>query len=302
MQINCFREKLSLPALLLCLILNGLTGNASPARAKGSIRADVLLGPCSWPAAQGPTGFDDDFTNLAINGRLAVALGGETDAPGTVIFKNSVQNMGPDDDVFNITAPSVPSGLTVEISTDFGEHYNMLSSQGDYLAVPLGYRTSATFLVRVTARRGLRTLTGFDTILRATSTRDPAVSNDTIDRLYTGFVQLEVKARPIDTSAVSDIVSAPPGTEVEFVITYRNISSAIGLGSSLLTGYDIVVKIDGNAAPNNWGRTSEHIVGASDNQGGYISGDREGSTCLSSEVMILGAGKSGVFKFRRRIR
>ncbi len=319
MRINCFREK-ALPAILLCLFL---IGNNSPTRARGSNRADVLLGPCSWPAAQGPTGFDDDFTNLAINGRLAVATGGVTNAPGSAIFKNSVQNMGPDDDVFNLSVASVPSGLSVEISTDFGEHYKMLNSpldrsatisvanvasEGacapvlDYVAVPLAYRTSATFLVRITARAGLRTLTAFDTILRATSTRDPAVTNDTIDRLYTGFVQLEMTARPINRSAPSDMVNAPPGTEIEFVITYRNISSASGVGSSLLTGYDIVIKVDGNAAPNNWGTTTEHIVGASDNQGGYISGDREGSTCLSSQVMILEAGKSGVFKFRRRIR
>lgn len=302
MRINCFREKFALPALLLCLFLNTLNGNASPARTKGPNRADVLLGPCSWPAAQGPTGFDDDFTNLAINGRIAMPLGGVTDAPGTAIFKNSVQNMGPEDDVFNISAPSVPAGLIVEISTDFGARYDALSSPRDYVAVPLAYRASATFLVRVTARAGLRTLTGFDTILRATSNKDPAVTNDTIDRLYTGFVQLEMKARSIDLSAASDLVNATPGTEIEFVITYRNISSEQGLGSLLLTGYDVVVKVDGNAAPNNWGQTTEHIVGASDNQGGYISGDREGSSCLSSEVMVLEAGKSGVFKFRRRIR
>lgn len=301
MGINSLREKFALPALLLCLLLSSPSGGAS-AHARGSARADVLLGPCSWPAAQGPTGFDDDFTNLAINGRMAVALGGVTDSPGTAIFKNSVQNMGPDDDVFNIGAPSVPSGLTVEISTDFGAHYSVLSSPRETIAMPLAYRASVIFLVKITARAGLKTLTAFDTILRATSTRDPAVSNDTIDRLYTGFVQFEMKARPADPAAASDFGNAPRGTEIEFVITYRNISSAQGVGSSLLTGYDVVVKVDGNTAPNDWGKTTEHIVGASDSQGGYISGDREGSTCLSSEVVVLEAGRSGVFKFRRRMR
>lgn len=300
MGTTLLRDKLA-PLLFLCLLLTSLN-EAGSAHGKGSARADVLLGPCSWPAAQGPTGFDDDFTNLAINGRVAVAPGGVTDSPGMAIFKNSVQNLGPDDDVFNISAPSIPSGLTVEISTDFGAHYSMLSSPREMIAVPLGYRASVTFLVRITARAGLKTLTAFDTILRATSTKDPAVSNDTIDRLYTGFVQFEMTARPIDPSTTSDLRNAPSGTEIEFVITYRNISSAQGLGSSLLTGYDVVVKVDGNAAPNNWGKTTEHVVGASDNQGGYISGDREGSTCLSSQVMMLEAGRSGVFKFRRRMR
>ncbi|MGZ8843739.1 MAG: hypothetical protein ACXW18_08750 [Pyrinomonadaceae bacterium] len=70
----------------------------------------------------------------------------------------------------------------------------------------------------------------------------------------------------------------------------------------MLTAYNVIIKADGNAAPNNWGTTTEHIVGAFDNQGGYIVGDREGSMCLTNQVMALEAGKSGVFKFKRRIK
>ena len=277
-----------------------LSADTSPARPSGSNRADVLLGPCGSATAQGPTGFDDDFTNLAINDRTAVKPGAVTIAPATVTFKNTVQNFGPNDDAFIISTPSIPSGFNVEISSDFGGNYVSLDSPG--VTLPVAYRASVTFLVRITAPAGLATLNAFDTVIRATSTIDPAVTNETIDRLYTGCVQLEMRARPIDGSGVSDVASAPPGTEIEFIITYKNISSARGTGNALLTAFNVLIKVDGNSAPNNWGTTTEHVVGASDNQGGYISGDREGSTCLSTVVMALEAGKSGVFKFRRRIR
>src|SRR3982074_292276 len=52
------------------------------------------------------------------------------------------------------------------------------------LLMPVAYRASVTFFVRITAPAGLRSLTGFDTVIRASSTIDPAVTNETIDRVY----------------------------------------------------------------------------------------------------------------------
>ena len=70
----------------------------------------------------------------------------------------------------------------------------------------------------------------------------------------------------------------------------------------MLTAHNLVINENGNAAPNNWGATTEHVIGASDTQGGRIVGDRAGSTSLSDIVMSLEAGQSGVFKFRRRVK
>ncbi len=131
---------------------------------------------------------------------------------------------------------------------------------------------------------------------------DPAVANDTIDRLYAGFIRLDVKTTVIGAEPDFEVSRVAPGSEIEFVVTYTNISSAEGDGNSLLTAYNLVIHQDGNAAPNNWGSTTEHIVGASDNQGGHIVGDREGSTSLTDVVMLLDPGRSGVFRFRRRVK
>jgi hypothetical protein len=94
---------------------------------------------------------------------------------------------------------------------------------------------------------------------------------------------------------------APPGAEIEFAITYSNIGSADGVGNSLLTAHNLVISENGNSAPNNWGATTAHIVGASDTQGGHIVGDQAGSTSLTDIVSILEAGQTGVFKFKRRV-
>ena len=99
-----------------------------------------------------------------------------------------------------------------------------------------------------------------------------------------------------------DTAKAIPGSEIEFAITYTNISSNEGTGNSLLTATNLVITQNGSGAPNNWGLTTDHIVGASDTLGGYIVGDKEGSTSLTDIVMTLGAGQSGVFKFKRRVK
>jgi hypothetical protein len=145
-------------------------------------------------------------------------------------------------------------------------------------------------------------LTSYDTIIRATSAIDPAVTNETINRLYTGFLRLDMKVKITGEAGQTDLAILAPGAEIEFAITYTNISSTAGEGSSLLTAHNIVINQDGNAAPNNWGTTTDHVVGASDNRGGYIIGDREGSTSLTDTVKTLDAGQSGVFKFKRRVK
>jgi hypothetical protein len=145
-------------------------------------------------------------------------------------------------------------------------------------------------------------LTGFDTVIRASSTIDPAVTNETIDRVYTGFIRIDSTAKIANATGPGEILGASPGSEIEFAIAYTNISTANGIGNSLLTARNIVINENGNAVPNNWGTTTEHIVGASDNQGGYIVGDHEGSTALTVIVTTLDAGQTGVFKFRRRVK
>ena len=265
--------------------------------------AAVLLGPCGLPGAIGPTGIDDDFSNRSIDTGIAnVPPGGLTTAAGAIVFRNTVENVGRGDDAFIISVPVVPAGFRVEISTDYGDHYVTVDSSDRSVTVPVAYHASGTFFVQVTAPAGIKVLTGFDTVIRATSTINAAVTNDTIDRLYTGFIRIDKTVNVVNATGSGSIADATPGAEIEFAITYSNISSDDGVGSSLLTAHNIIINENGYAAPNNWGATTEHVVGASDNRGGLINGDRAGSTSLTDMIMTLEPGQSGVFKFRRRIK
>ena len=263
----------------------------------------VLVGPCGLPGAEGPTGINDDFTNRSIDAGIAnVSPEGVTTAAGTIVFRNMVQNIGTGDDAFVITVPSAPAGFRIEISLDEGATYAGLDSWNTNVTVPVAHGAAAIFFVRISAPAGLKVLTGFDTVIRARSTITPAETNDTIDRLYTGFVKLEKTVNVNNATGAGGPNDPVSGAEIEFAINYSNISSADGKGSSLLTAYNLVISENGKALPNNWATTTDHVTGASDTQAGIIIGDRDGSSSLSDIITSLEAGQSGVFKFKRRIK
>jgi hypothetical protein len=278
------------------------------ANARVAVHADnaeggVLLGPCGVPGAEGPTGTNDDFTNRSLNaGIINTGSADITDAGGSVIFRNTIQNIGTGDDVFIITSPTVPNGFNIEISIDDGASFVPVDSTRPGISLPIAYRAAAIFYIRVVAPAGLKALTGYDTVIRATSTITPTVTNDTIDRLYTGFIRLDESFTVTNATGIGGPTDLVSGAELEFAITYTNISSAQGVGSSLLTAHNLLINEDGRVAPNNWGATTEHVVGASDTLGGYIAGDRPGSAALSDIVMSVEPGQSGIFKFKRRIK
>jgi hypothetical protein len=295
---------LSSASLCLAMILVSMTAKGATITDDLPLNVgDVLIGPCGVPGAMGPNGVNDDFTNRSVNTGIAnVSPGGVTTAAGTIVFRNTVQNTGAGDDVFLVSAPTTPAGFTIEISVDNGDNYVTLEPSNPSVTLAVGYRAAAIMLVRITAPVGLKILTGFDTVIRATSTATPTAANDTIDRLYTGFIRLDKSATVVNAAGAVGSAVATPGAEIEFAITYSNVSSAYGVGNSLLTAHNLVISENGNSAHNNWGVTTEHVVGASDTQGGYIIGDQDGSTSLTDIVSTLEAGQSGVFKFKRKVK
>ncbi len=303
---NLTQSSSSFTLLSLCLAILwfGTSAQGAILPGDGSLNiGSVLIGPCGVPGAMGPTGVNDDFTNRSLNTGIGnVPPGGLTNAAGTVVFRNTVQNTGGGDDAFFMSAPRAPAGFTIEISIDDGDHYVTLSPSGPGVTLPVGYRAAAIVLVRITAPAGLEILTGFDTVIRATSTAMPAAANDTVDRIYTGFIRLDKSATVVDANGTVSSAVATPGAEIEFAISYSNVSSATGIGNSLLTAHNLVISENGNAAPNNWGKTTVHMIGASDTLGGHIIGDATGSTSLTDIVSIVEAGQSGVFKFKRRVK
>jgi hypothetical protein len=271
---------------------------------------NVLIGPQGNPGASGPGGNNTDFTERSV--RLGIAgrpPGSTTNAQDSVTFVNTVQNTGNANDTFTLSAPTVPAGFTVEISTaGAGGPYTDVSSGGT-TTLALNFGASADIHVRVTAPAGQAVLTGFATVIRATSGITNTNSNDTIDRLFTGFIRLTKSASTMD--ADGNPGPAVPGNHIEFVINYVNIMTAVaaGSGNSSLSAENLVITengVPGGGNTNNWANFTTQVVGsASDvNNGpnaGQIAGDVLGSNVLTDTISSLPAGASGTFRFKRRI-
>ena len=261
----------------------------------------VLIGPSGVPAATGPTSSNDDYTNRAANTGIAgIPFGGVTTASGQVVFTNTVRNTGNASDTFVISLQSAPAGFTVEVSLDNGATYTTVTT--NTLNLTIATLTNANILVRVTAPAGQAVMTAFPVVIRATSTRTPGAFNETIDRLYTGALRMTKSVLIINGTGVGGATDPVPGAVIEYTITYNNVTSTGGTGSSGVTVSNLVITENGNTAPNNWGTTTTQVVGsATDTNSGTISGDSAGSTVLTDTVPTVAAGVTGTFKFRRLI-
>lgn len=271
----------------------------------------VLIGPSGQPAAVGPTNFNTDYTNKTVSAAIVAGLGfGDTTATAaTVDFINTIRNTGNANDSFTLTAPTVPPGFTVAISID-GTNFTTVSGGGS-VVVPVNFGQDVNITVRITAPGGTAVLTadGFITVIHAVSANTPASANDTINRLYTGFIRLQKSATVINGTGIGAATDAVPGAEIEYVITYSNIATAGGTNNVTLTASSLLISEDGNAAPNNWGTTTTQVLSPApaDSAGGTITdGTTNGAvtattTFLKDSVVSLGPGSSGTFTFRRRI-
>lgn len=258
----------------------------------------VLLGPSGAPAAVGPTDNNDDYTNKSSN-PANIAPGGVTTAVAQLVYTNTLQNTGNANDTYTLDAPTVPAGFTVEISTNGGGSYTDVSSGGS-TSLAVGFGASANILVRVTIPVGKLVLTAFSTTVRATSTVTPASNNKTIDRSYTGFIQLVKAFTVTNGTGVGGATDPVPGAVINYNITYTNISSSNGDANCVkLTASNLVVTEDGNVAPNNWGGLTTHVAPAADSGSGVVV--VVSATKYTDTVASVAPGASGVFTFKRSI-
>lgn len=260
----------------------------------------VLIGPSGAPAAVGPTDNNDDYTNKSVNtGIASVAPGGVTTASGTLVYVNTVQNTGNTSDTFTLDAPTVPAGFTVEVSTNGGASYTTVSGGGS-VNLTIAHAASANINVRITEPAGNSVLTGFSTVIRATSGATPSASNSTIDRAYTGFVRLDKAYSVSNGTGVGGATDAVPGAVITYTITYTNVSTSNGDANCVkLTATNLVITEDGLVAPNNWGTYTTNSGSPSDSGSGSVV--TVSATKYTDTIASLAPGASGVFTFMRSI-
>jgi hypothetical protein len=260
----------------------------------------VLVGPSGAPSAVGPTDTNDDYSNKSVNTGIAtVEPGGVTTASGQLIYVNTIQNTGNTSDTFTIDAPTVPAGFTVEISTNGGGSYTTVSGGGS-VSLAIAFASSANINVRITAPLGQTVLTGYDTIVRATSVATPASFNKTIDRLYTGFIRLDKASSVNNATGVGAATDPVPGAVITYTITYTNVSSSNGDANCVkLTANSLVITEDGLVAPNNWGTYTINSGSPSDSGSGTVV--TVSATKYTDTVASVLPGAFGVFTFKRSI-
>jgi len=260
----------------------------------------VLIGPNGAPAAVGPTDNNNDYTNKSVNTGIAgVAPGGVTTALGTLVYVNTVQNTGNANDNVTITAPTVPAGFTVEVSTDGGTSYTTVSGGGS-VSLAIAFASSANINVRITEPAGSTVLSGFDSIIQATSGNTPAANNKTIDRLYTGFVRLDKASSVANGTGVGGPTDPVPGAVITYTVTYTNVSSANGDANCVkLTATNLVITEDGSAGTNNWGGNTTNSGTPADSGTGTVV--TVNPSKYTDTVASVAPGVSAAFTFKRQI-
>jgi hypothetical protein len=248
---------------------------------------------------------NNDYTNKSVNTGIAgVVFGSNTTADGTVVYANTLKNTGNADDTFTLTAPAVPSGFTVEISTNAGTDYTDVSNGTSFVTVAIAYNSTANVLVRITEPAGNAVLSSFNTVIHAVSGITPANDNDTIDRLYTGFIRLTKTAVVTNETGKGESIDPVPGAVITFSVAYVNIASTGGTNCVTLNASNLVITEDGAAGSNNWATYTSHVVSsATDSRSGTITGNAStASGLLTDTVASLLAGQSGTFSFQRLIK
>jgi hypothetical protein len=168
----------------------------------------------------------------------------------------------------------------------------------------------------------------------ATDGSEPS-QNRTIDRVYTGFLQLRKDARILDKDGATVIqdwtadktLLAGKGAKdrfIEYRISYKNISIApTGTGNTTLDAKNVTVTEDGATGSNSWAKdndtngiidTSHKIGSVSVTYGGLNSviyspsGEQSGTTAAADVTkyvhkpgVIIQPQDKGVFIFRRKI-
>ncbi|MBD2457856.1 hypothetical protein H6G80_27795 [Nostoc sp. FACHB-87] len=337
----------------------------------------LVNGPNGFPDAVGPNNNNDDFTNKSSNVPAGLTPG-STFNPNAVTFTNTILNTG--SLVANIsllpTPPATPShlpnGTTVTITvgsssatyTYNGTVFTFTSGTGFAAGNPisatnplqisaLATNTQSSYTVTVDLPAGTPLSTdpglerGFPVPITAFIdangdgvSNNNEVANITIDRVYTGFLQLIKQSRilqgtgPAVQGTDGTLSTTPkkpaPGNIVEYVIQYRNISEpqpANGNNNVILNASNVVITEDGTLAPNNWAVDNaptnnvidtSHVLGSVQAAGtiqffggtlaNTVGSEQSGTTAatdITKYVNTLSApvtpGQTGTFIFQRKV-
>ncbi len=332
---------------------------------------NLFNGPNGVPNATGPTNINDDFTNvIATIPALELGAQGVPSNPNVVTITNQVQNpVGAPTRLDTVTLlPLTPTEATAAagagifgaplpdgtlVTIRFGGQTTAYQVQGGVfqgvggtpLPSPIVIGTLLpgqvqSYTVDIDLPAGTGQIAGYGVPIVAFVDNDgnglftPAtetVSNITINRAYTGFMNLVKRARVVyaprdgvtlpPTAFTSDLIildsfDLRPGDALEYEIAYTNISEAApaaGGGNIILNANSFVLTENGTTGGNNWATITTHLqntaatlgtVSYQDLTGPTVNADPANGTKVDVYVNTVGTvapGGNGSLTFRRQV-
>lgn len=213
--------------------------------------------------------------------------------------------------VADVTATPIKiASLTVGSSQD----YNVIIDLPAGSAITVGYSVPIVAYVDSNpATAGFKNVAAEDTPF-----------NIKIDRVYTGYLNLAKQSRilvgtgpalsvPADGTLSTTNKTPAPGNIIEYVITYRNISTAAsGSGNVVLNANNITITEDGAVLPNNWATFTTNVISSAvDATAGavityFVNGTVSATTDPAitryiDKVPTLAPAGFGTFTFQRKV-
>ncbi|HKR02974.1 MAG TPA: hypothetical protein VJT09_20010 [Pyrinomonadaceae bacterium] len=271
----------------------------------------VLNGPQGAPGAIGTT-TDNDYTDKSVPAAAILNVPAYPDpanvtvALGSATFTNTVQNLGNANDTYALSVLSYPAGADVTIIV--GATSTLMVDDGTPVvgasaSIAVAYNSTANYQVVVSMPAGKAVLTGFDTVIRATSGIDNTQTNNTIDRLFTGFIQLEKAVSINNADLTKGGANDPvPGAVLTYTITYTNVATSVGgAGCVKLTANNLVITENGTAGGNNWATHTTQLGSPTDSGTGVISVNGTATIITDTVAAVAPGTPARVFTFQRTI-
>lgn len=300
-------------------------------------------GPREQPTAVGSTNDNDDFTNKSTPiGNVANAL-----ILPLVTFTNTVLNSSdlprdikilpqvavasdlPDGTIVTLLDPA-DANLTAAFDYKNGVFTPVTNSPATLVLKRILAGATKNYTVQVSLPAGTAAVKGFPVKLLAfidtNNDNIPDTSeakNATIDRTYTGFIEVLKESRVLDfnkqplTDAKGTFSEAVKPVKVdqyiEYRITYTNISTpAVGTGNKPISAANFMITEDGNTSPNNWGGLTANDPDSAVGTSGTITYSKASGVGTSADLDVvkyqniltapIEPGQTGTFTFRRKVK
>jgi hypothetical protein len=303
-------------------------------------------GPREQPTAVGPTNDNDDFTNKSTP---IGSLNGATNLP-LVTFTNTVLNNSdlardikilpqvtvasdlPNGTIVTLLDPA-DANLTAAFSYQNGIFTPVANSPATLVLKNVAASATKNYTVQVSLPAATPAVKGYPVKLLAfIDTNNDNIpdtteaKNATIDRTYTGFVEVLKESRVLDSNktpltdaeGVFSETAKPVKAEqyIEYRITYTNISTpAVGTGNKPISATNFTITEDGIASPtnsNNWGDLTNNDPSSATSTAGTITYSKASGVGTATDLDIvkyqniltkpIEPGQAGTFTFRRKVK